>query len=103
MLSALVSHGLSIGLSLNAVMLSSFVYFHASLLLSVFVYRLSPWHPLARYPGPIIARLTKLWGLWSIATGKNHIYIKKLHEKYGPCVRVGKLPYANVIKSKGTD
>ncbi|KAH7103623.1 high nitrogen upregulated cytochrome P450 monooxygenase 2 [Auriculariales sp. MPI-PUGE-AT-0066] len=31
-----------------------------ALLASIAVYRLSPWHPLARYPGPWLHKLTKL-------------------------------------------
>ncbi|TFK19398.1 cytochrome P450 [Coprinopsis marcescibilis] len=46
--------------------------FNASLATSIALYRLSPWHPLAGYPGPVLARLSK----W-------------LHEQYGAWVRVG--------------
>ena len=37
-----------------------FTYF-ATLLGSIAAYRISPFHPLARYPGPFIAKLSKLW------------------------------------------
>ena len=37
-----------------------FVYF-AALLVSIAAYRISPFHPLARYPGPFVAKLSKLW------------------------------------------
>ncbi|KAJ6620160.1 hypothetical protein B0H10DRAFT_1102331 [Mycena sp. CBHHK59/15] len=28
---------------------------------SITIYRLSPWHPLVRFPGPRMAHLTKWW------------------------------------------
>ncbi|KAI5120968.1 hypothetical protein M0805_006640 [Coniferiporia weirii] len=67
----------------------SFSLFYAILLSSIVLYRISPFHPLSRYPGPFLAKITKFWGMWKMYDGKNHIHHKKLHEKYGPCVRVG--------------
>lgn len=67
----------------------SFTIFHVTLLSSIVAYRLSPWHPLARYPGPIIARISMIWTAYTIWTGKVHIYRKKLHDEYGPYVRIG--------------
>ena len=69
----------------------SFTVFYITLLLSILLYRLSPWHPLARYPGPFIGRVTLLWTAYVIQTGKAHIYRKHLHDTYGPYVRVGEL------------
>ncbi|EJD01469.1 cytochrome P450 [Fomitiporia mediterranea MF3/22] len=63
--------------------------FYTTLITSVVLYRISPFHPLAGYPGPLLARITKLYGLAKMASGKNHEWYKKLHEKYGPYVRVG--------------
>ncbi|KAJ6495411.1 high nitrogen upregulated cytochrome P450 monooxygenase 2 [Mycena sanguinolenta] len=60
-----------------------------SLNLSIVVYHLSPFHPLAQYPGPIIAKVTKLWGLWKAFHGYRHLYHKELHDMYGPYVRIG--------------
>ncbi|EJD00159.1 high nitrogen upregulated cytochrome P450 monooxygenase 2 [Fomitiporia mediterranea MF3/22] len=69
--------------------LSAFALFYFSLVTSIVIYRLSPWHPLAKYPGPFLAKITKLWGLSKMAKGKNHLMHKELHEKYGPYVRIG--------------
>ncbi|KAI0301723.1 cytochrome P450 [Multifurca ochricompacta] len=52
-------------------------------------YRLSPWHPLANYPGPILARLSKFYFVLVCAKGKQHLYYSQLHEIYGDCIRVG--------------
>ena len=61
----------------------------ATLFLSIATYRLSPWHPLARYPGPLLHRLTKLRVAYASWFGTNFRDIKAMHEKYGPVVRVG--------------
>ncbi|KAF7344409.1 hypothetical protein MSAN_01922100 [Mycena sanguinolenta] len=70
-------------------LLWSYIVFLGSLSLSIVAYRLSPFHPLVRYPGPVIAKVTKLWGLWKASRGYKHLYYKKLHDTYGPYVRVG--------------
>lgn len=54
------------------------------------VYRLSPWHPLASYPGPPLAKLTSLWLSYISSTGKRFDIIDKLHQEYGPFLRIGK-------------
>ena len=41
--------------------LGTFFTYFATLLGSIAAYRISPFHPLARYPGPFIAKLSKLW------------------------------------------
>ncbi|KAK4194406.1 putative cytochrome P450 E-class, group I [Triangularia verruculosa] len=45
--------------------------------------------PLRRYPGPFLAGYTNLWRLYQVRTGKYQLTIQKLHEKYGPVVRIG--------------
>ena len=81
----------------------AFMIYYTMLISSIFIYRLSPWHPLANYPGPVLARISKLWGVIYMAKSKTHQKLKSLHEKYGPYVRVGKrlifkaLPLGNLI------
>ncbi|KAI9447484.1 high nitrogen upregulated cytochrome P450 monooxygenase 2 [Lactarius indigo] len=53
------------------------------------IYRLSPFHPLAKYPGPAIAKASKLWASYISATGNQHRCYKNLHDRYGDVVRVG--------------
>ena len=86
----------------------TYAIFYASLILSVAVYRLSPFHPLARYPGPALAKVSKLrfvGGNRSMIKrsmlmihpfkahlgwqGKQHVHYRNLHKKYGDVVRVG--------------
>ncbi|KAH9029481.1 high nitrogen upregulated cytochrome P450 monooxygenase 2 [Lactarius pseudohatsudake] len=52
-------------------------------------YRLSPFHPLDKYPGPAIAKTSKWWGAYVGGRGDLHLYYKSLHDRYGDVVRVG--------------
>ncbi|KAF6743654.1 cytochrome P450 [Ephemerocybe angulata] len=52
-------------------------------------YRLSSLHPLSRYPGPFLCKISKLWIIWLAYRGKLHLYYKSLHDIYGPIVRIG--------------
>ncbi|TPX14547.1 uncharacterized protein E0L32_005239 [Thyridium curvatum] len=45
--------------------------------------------PLRRYPGPFLARWTNIWRLLQVISGEYAPRMKKLHEKYGPIVRLG--------------
>lgn len=67
------------------------LFFSFSLGSLIVCYRLSPFHPLAEYPGPLICKATKLWGAWVALRGDSHWYVKDLHKRYGPIVRIGKL------------
>ena len=63
---------------------------HGSAVISfTLMYRLSPFHPLAKYPGPAIAKTSKLWAAYIGSKGGLHRYYKSLHERYGDVVRVG--------------
>ncbi|KAJ6505129.1 hypothetical protein C8R45DRAFT_894506 [Mycena sanguinolenta] len=66
-----------------------YVVFLGNLTLSIVVYRLSPFHPLAQYPGPTIAKVTKLWSFWKTAQGYKYLWHKELHDQYRPYVRTG--------------
>lgn len=68
---------------------TTFSTYLITLCLSVVAYRLSPFHPLAKYPGPILARVTKLWSVRKAVGQKQHLIYKKLHDRYGDVVRVG--------------
>lgn len=60
-----------------------------SLAACIILYRLSPLHPLAEYPGPVMARITS--GYWAKVTSDMTPRIKlvELHQKYGDWVRIG--------------
>ena len=60
-----------------------------TLILVTLAYRLSPWHPLASYPGPLLARTTSLWLTYISSTGKRYLILDALHARYGPFLRIG--------------
>ncbi|KAI8972886.1 high nitrogen upregulated cytochrome P450 monooxygenase 2 [Trametes punicea] len=73
---------------LLAVLASTGTYL-ASLITATLLYRISPFHPLARYPGPLWCKLSKFWMAGIGFNGHQHIYIQRLHERYGDVVRTG--------------
>ncbi|CZT14739.1 probable cytochrome P450 67 [Ramularia collo-cygni] len=56
--------------------------------LGVIVYRLY-FHPLAKYPGPLVAKLTDLYSTYHALRGDRHLEFWRCHEKYGNVVRFG--------------
>ncbi|OJT10972.1 Cytochrome P450 67 [Trametes pubescens] len=52
-------------------------------------YRLSPWHPLASYPGPVLWRISSVYLTYISFMGRRHLILDKLHAKYGPFLRIG--------------
>lgn len=70
------------------------IFAHWVLLASITVaYRLSPLHPLARYPGPLAAKISKFYHVKIQLRGNAHIVIKEWHHKYGDVVRIGAVLY----------
>ncbi|KIJ29725.1 hypothetical protein M422DRAFT_188065, partial [Sphaerobolus stellatus SS14] len=57
--------------------------------LSILVYRLSPWHPLASTPGRKKAAATKWWMVYRILVKGGRHWNDRAHNKYGVFVRVG--------------
>jgi cytochrome P450 len=57
-------------------------------LFSVAIYRIY-FHPLAKYPGPFLAKLTDAYQLYHAYKGDRHLDFYRLHEKYGGVVRFG--------------
>ena len=70
---------------------SVFVYL-ATLALSIVAYRISPFHPLARYPGPWLAKVSMLGPALFSTTGHRHKYVKKMHDLHGDVLRIGACP-----------
>ncbi|KAH9481467.1 Cytochrome P450 monooxygenase FCK2 [Psilocybe cubensis] len=87
--SALSALYLPHAVSLAWAALTVFPLFWTSLLTSILIYRLSPWHPLAQYPGPLLCKVSKFYLAFRSLNGKQYIYYDQLHEKYGNVVRIG--------------
>jgi hypothetical protein len=67
----------------------AFASYWSCLVFFTIAYRLSPFHPLAKYPGPVLAKSSKWWGAYFSATGDQHRCLKRLHDRYGDVVRIG--------------
>jgi hypothetical protein len=71
--------------------LSTFLSYVIFLLLSISLYR-TFLHPLRHFPGPLLAKLTKLYGPWLARKYKIHEEYMLMHEKFGTFVRSGMVP-----------
>ena len=67
----------------------AFAAYWSCLVFVTLTYRLSPFHPLAKYPGPVLAKSSKWWGAYHSATGDQHRCLKRLHDQHGDIVRIG--------------
>lgn len=63
------------------------------ILLLTTIYRLSPWHPLASFPGPPLAKVTKWWMAYHAIVMDTHEVVRRAHLRYGDIVRIGELWY----------
>ncbi|CAK3994067.1 Averantin hydroxylase [Lecanosticta acicola] len=52
------------------------------------LYNISPFHPLAKHPGPLLWRASRLPASYHHATGNLYQRIAAMHEKYGETVRI---------------
>jgi len=55
---------------------------------SITIYRIF-FHRLRHFPGPIWARITKIWHAWQARHRTNYLLLEKLHNQYGDFVRTG--------------
>ncbi|KAL2067540.1 hypothetical protein VTL71DRAFT_1965 [Oculimacula yallundae] len=60
----------------------------AAYLLLLTIYRLT-FHPLAKYPGPFLAKITDWYSVYHAWKGDRHLEFWRCHETYGPVVRFG--------------
>lgn len=56
---------------------------------SIILYRLL-FHRLRKFPGPFLAKTTKLYHAFCVLKENNFELLREWHEEYGPIVRVGK-------------
>ncbi|TGJ79166.1 hypothetical protein E0Z10_g9599 [Xylaria hypoxylon] len=60
----------------------------AGLFSSIIIYR-KYFHRLRHFPGPPLAAITKLWHVWKVLDGKNHLLLDELFKNYGSVIRTG--------------
>jgi hypothetical protein len=71
----------------------AFAAYWSGLVYFTLAYRLSSFHPLAKYPGPLLAKASKWWAAYLSGTGDQHRCLKRLHDRYGDVVRIGWNPH----------
>lgn len=64
------------------------VSYALALFSSMIVYRLV-FHQLRQFPGPILAKISKLYHMWNIRSYDQYLFLDKLHRRYGDFVRTG--------------
>lgn len=84
---AAVNRGLPVRTALVQT-LSAYSIFVLSLGSSVAGYRLL-WHPLSRFPGPVLQRLSSVFTVLGLKNFNNHFQLARLHQQYGDFVRIG--------------
>ncbi|KAI1121838.1 averantin oxidoreductase [Nemania abortiva] len=86
----------SISLMLFAPVVLAIAYYGAIAIYNIWL------HPLAKYPGPLLAAASPLWMTWSYFHGRTPTDLQKLHNQYGPVVRTGpnELSYINPTQWK---
>ena len=66
------------------------ISYASSIFASMLVYRLF-FHRLRHFPGPFLARSSKLYHAWQVRKSDQYIFLEQLHHKYGDFVRTGEL------------
>ena len=69
--------------------LSLWVAYCFGLFTSMIIYRLF-FHRLKHFPGPLLAKTTKLWHAMNVLNAKQYLLLDKWHKQYGDFVRTGK-------------
>jgi cytochrome P450 len=55
-------------------------------LIGITIYNLY-FHPLSKYPGPFLGKISSFWPVWGLHKGRWPMIVKGFHDKYGPIVR----------------
>ncbi|KAI0093381.1 high nitrogen upregulated cytochrome P450 monooxygenase 1 [Irpex rosettiformis] len=78
-------------ITLLGAVLTTYISYWSLILIFTVAYRLSPFHPLAKYPGPLLCKISKIWFTYLVGTGgKAHLYVYDLHKRYNSdIVRIG--------------
>lgn len=85
--------------NLVTVTFSAFLF---ALVLFTVLYRLSPLHPLAKYPGPLFNRVSMFTPAFMAIKGNKSKRYRALHEQYGDVIRTGMWRAKYVISNAQT-
>ena len=61
---------------------------------NILVYRVY-FHRLRSFPGPFLARVSKLWHVYQARHSQNHQLLLRLYEEYGPFIKTGKQKHSH--------
>ncbi|KAH8666577.1 cytochrome P450 [Xylariales sp. PMI_506] len=75
--------------ALSSVSVVSFTLFVGISTYLIYLIVTEAFSPLRKYPGPYLAKWTNWWRFALVRSGEYHFEIKKLHDKYGPILRIG--------------
>lgn len=64
-------------------------WYNVGVFASMTIYRLF-FHRLRGIPGPIGAKISKLWHVWHVLDSKQYLLLHELYRRYGDIVRTGK-------------
>ena len=78
--------GFQLAIQNATLIINSYVF---ALFTSMVIYR-TMFHPLHAFPGPVLARVSKLWHVYMVRGSQNHLVLERMREKYGTFVRTGK-------------
>ncbi|KAH8898737.1 cytochrome P450 [Thozetella sp. PMI_491] len=81
----IVRHGALVGSFFSTAVCTSYL---GTLLTSICFYRIC-FHPLARFPGPWAAKITKFYGPWIARNGRMHWEHTKISNEFGDFARIG--------------
>ena len=59
-------------------------------ILSVVIYNIK-FHPLAKYPGPFLAKFTNIYAAYHGWIGDTHLDAERCHKKYGKIIKSSKI------------
>lgn len=62
--------------------------YFSCLFASMIIYR-TLFHRLRHFPGPALAKVSKLWHVTHCLDSKNYLLLDRLHQEYGDFVRTG--------------
>lgn len=89
----LLSRGVAAGFFLAT---TTCLLYLSGLFMSTITYRI--WfHPLAAFPGPFAAKITKFYGPWIARKGRMHWEHTRLSDKYGDIARIGLFLFSNFL------